>query len=215
MKNKKRQRQTYDMVIANTIRVIMILCCINQIFLHKYMDAFNAFLCFLLTYLPAIINKKAIYLPKFLQVVMMVFIFLSMYLGEINRVYAKLPGFDKFLHTSSGLILGVIGFILVYELNGKKNVGIKLSPFFACVFAFVFSVAAGAIWEIYEFACDQLFGWNMQNWKATGVEDTMWDIIVDSIGALSASIIGYFYLKKENFDLEKIKKLERNKEKHE
>lgn len=193
----KKKKKTYDMVIANTIRIIMIVCFINQIWLKKYMDAFNAFLCIVITYLPALISKKAMYLPRFLQAIMMIFVFLSMYLGEINRFYAKIPLFDKFLHTSSGLILGVIGFIFVYTINDNKNVGVKLSPFFACVFAFTFAVAAGAIWEIYEFTCDQLFNWNMQNWKATGVKDTMWDIVVDTIGALSCSIIGYFYIKKE------------------
>jgi len=39
---------------------------------------------------------------------------------------------------------------------------------------------------------DQLFGFQMQK---NGLIDTMWDLIVDSGGALFASIIGWFYLK--------------------
>ena len=38
----------------------------------------------------------------------------------------------------------------------------------------------------------QIFGMNMQE---TGLIDTMWDLIVDSIGALFASSVGYWYLK--------------------
>mgnify|MGYP001208113832 CR=1 FL=1 len=50
----------------------------------------------------------------------------------------------------------------------------------------------GVIWEIFEFAADQLLGLNMQK---SGIMDTMTDLIVDFIGALIGAIMGYFYLK--------------------
>lgn len=40
---------------------------------------------------------------------------------------------------------------------------------------------------------DSLFRLNMQK---SGLVDTMWDLIVDAGGALLASIIGYFYIKR-------------------
>jgi hypothetical protein len=39
---------------------------------------------------------------------------------------------------------------------------------------------------------DSLFGLNMQK---SGLRDTMWDLIVDALGALVVSILGYLYLK--------------------
>jgi hypothetical protein len=39
---------------------------------------------------------------------------------------------------------------------------------------------------------DSLFGINMQK---SGLPDTMWDLIVDALGALLVSIVGYFYLR--------------------
>jgi RNAse (barnase) inhibitor barstar len=39
---------------------------------------------------------------------------------------------------------------------------------------------------------DQIFGMNMQK---SGLIDTMWDLIVDSIGGLIASIAGYAFMK--------------------
>jgi hypothetical protein len=47
------------------------------------------------------------------------------------------------------------------------------------------------LWEIFEFAGDQLFGMNMQK---EGLTDTMWDLIVDTLGAFVAAVFGYFYL---------------------
>jgi len=39
---------------------------------------------------------------------------------------------------------------------------------------------------------DQLFGLNLQK---NGLVDTMWDLIVDTIGALFISILGYLYIR--------------------
>jgi hypothetical protein len=40
---------------------------------------------------------------------------------------------------------------------------------------------------------DSFFSLNMQS---SGLVDTMWDLIVDTIGAGVISLLGYFYLKK-------------------
>ena len=66
------------------------------------------------------------------------------------------------------------------------------------MFAFCFGVAAGAVWEIFEFVVDQLFNTNMQK---NGLVDTMWDLIVDSIGALITSLVGYYYIKGKKLSL--------------
>ena len=74
-----------------------------------------------------------------------------------------------------------------------------------CLFAFCFSVALGSIWEIYEFAADGLVGMNMQKFMLAdgtllvghaALADTMKDIIVDVLGSLLASVIGYFSIRK-------------------
>ncbi len=54
------------------------------------------------------------------------------------------------------------------------------------------------MWEIFEFGMDQLLGTNMQKpmlGDPSGLTDTMWDIIVNAIGAFVISFIGYVYLR--------------------
>ena len=97
------------------------------------------------------------------------------------------------LHTLSGVIIGAIGFSLVYIFNTEENVAIKLSPLFVAIFSFCFATSMGALWEIYEFFMDSIFGLNMQK---SGLVDTMWDLIVDALGALVMSVLGYLYLKR-------------------
>ena len=74
-----------------------------------------------------------------------------------------------------------------------------------CLFAFCFSVSLGSIWEIYEFSADGLFGMNMQKFMLAdgtvlaghaALADTMKDIIVDVLGSLLASVIGFFSIRK-------------------
>jgi len=105
---------------------------------------------------------------------------------------------DVVLHTGSSLLLGIIGFLLVYVLNEKDDINLDLTAGFMGLFAFVFAVALGALWEIFEFTMDTLFGMNMQKTMfddTSGLTDTMWDLIVDTIGAAIISILGYGYFR--------------------
>src|SRR3546814_20117211 len=69
-----------------------------------------------------------------------------------------------------------------------------MRPSFLAVFAFCFSQAIGARWEIFEFTMDQVFGLTMQKpmlGDPSGLTDTMWDLIVNAIGAIASSVAGW------------------------
>ena len=100
-------------------------------------------------------------------------------------------------------MIGFIGFSLIDILN-KDNEKVTLSPFFVAFFAFCFAITVGVVWEFYEFTSDGLLGTNMQKYKLKdgtelvgkeALQDTMEDLIVDAVGAFSASTIGYISLK--------------------
>jgi hypothetical protein len=62
----------------------------------------------------------------------------------------------------------------------------------------LYAVTIGTLWEIFEFFMDQFFGLNMQKpmrGDPSGLTDTMWDMIVNAIGACIISSIGWRYLK--------------------
>lgn len=161
-------------------------------------------------FLPTIVNRKLkLDFPSEFEIVVIIFIYAALFLGEVQSFFLRFWWWDILLHSSSGLILGAIGFSLVDILNKNEKVAISLSPVFVAIFSFCFTVAIGAIWEIYEFTMDSLFGFNMQK---SGLVDTMWDLIMDTIGALVFSILGYLYLKGKMHILEKfLAKYERAK----
>ena len=132
-------------------------------------------------------------IPPEFELCAVLFVMASLFLGEVQGYYLKFWWWDLVLHTASGFLLGIFGFLLVHVLNEKENIQLSLKPGFVAIFAFMFALGMGALWEIMEFTIDQLFGTNMQK---SGLQDTMGDLIVDSIGALIIAIIGYFYLSK-------------------
>lgn len=156
-----------------------------------WMNFFLSVLTLFFTFLPSILEKRLkIDYPEEFEIIVLVFIFASLFLGEINSFYYRFWWWDLLLHGFSSLIFGILAFSLVYILN--KEGKIKLKPAFIALFAFCFALAMGAIWEVFEFSIDYFFGMNMQK---SGLMDTMADMILDAMGALFISLVGFLYTK--------------------
>ncbi len=186
-------------VISWIVRGLLVFAFIEAVVYERYENLFIIVLTFIMTFYPAILeNKLRVYLPSSLQVVITLFIFASQFLGELKDFYYKISWWDEMLHFISGSILGIIGYMFVYFLNKKHIKETKLSPFFVTMFAFCFALTMGVIWEIFEFTADRLLNLNMQKFRLPGEDglvDTMTDLIVDAIGALIVTTIGYIYMK--------------------
>ena len=145
-------------------------------------------------------DRLAVQIPAEFQVLALIFAFSSLFLGEVRNYYDKIWWWDIALHATSGLLMGILGFLLVYVLNASEKIAFSMTPRFVAFFAFMFAVAVGALWEIFEFLMDSFFGMNMQ--KAmfddpSGLTDTMWDMIVNTIGAAIISTMGWWYMKRD------------------
>ncbi len=61
---------------------------------------------------------------------------------------------------------------------------------------FLITLGLGALWEIAEFAGDQLLGMHAQGSPEMGpLTDTMWDLIMDGLGGVLAAVLGPIYMK--------------------
>ena len=150
---------------------------------------------------PAIFRERIpVKVPYEFQLVILIFVFATLFLGEVRDYYARFWWWDIVLHTASGFLLGIFGFLLVYVMNENRRVNMSLRPRFVALFAFLFAVAMGAIWEIFEFTMDQVFGTDMQKpmlGDPSGLTDTMWDLIVDTAGAAAITLLGWSAMRKE------------------
>lgn len=170
------------------------------VFEQMWMTVFLVGTIILIILAPTVLGPRfRVQIPAEYQILTIVFIFAALFLGEIRRYYERIWWWDIALHTSSGFLLGILGFLLVYVLNESDRVELKLKPLFLALFAFLFAVAIGTMWEIFEFAMDSLFGMQMQKpmlGDPSGLTDTMWDLIVDTLGAAAIALLGWWSLRR-------------------
>jgi hypothetical protein len=157
--------------------------------------------------LPSMVERTwHIVVPNAMFIAFVLFLYAGTFLGEIRGFYYRYPNWDTFMHSLSGLMLGSLGFSIVHLLNDLKKVRISMSSLFVAFFAFVFALSLGAVWEIYEYLADGLLGLNMQKFALengvpligrAALADTMEDLIIDAIGAFTASVIGYISIRRD------------------
>lgn len=153
--------------------------------------------------LPVILDRKwQLNLPSFIFVMFYAFLFCAVFLGEILSFYYRIRQWDTILHFFSGVMLCLLGFVLADLL--VKN--LTISPLFAACFALCFSLALGAVWEMYEYVMDGLLQMNMQKFRDDGqrlflgreaLKDTMEDLLVDGLSALLTAVAGLMYLRRK------------------
>jgi len=153
-----------------------------------------------ITAAPMLLGRRLpVRIPPEYDVLAILFVFAALFLGEFRSYYARLWWWDVALHFTSGLLLGMVGFLLVYVLNESRRLDIHMRPGFVALFAFTFAVTGGTLWEIFEFAMDQVFGTTMQKpmlGDPSGLTDTMWDLIVDALGAAIVSCLGWWNMRR-------------------
>jgi hypothetical protein len=185
-------------VLLAVLQIIMLAELIVLVRARQWLNAFQVATIMGLTLAPIGLGSRLpVRIPPEFQMLAITFVFASLFLGEIRSYYELVWWWDVSLHATSGLLFGIVGFLLVYVLNENERIDVSLRPRFVALFAFVFAIAVGALWEVFEFAMDQAFGLQMQKPRfgdPSGLADTMWDITFDAIGALLISAFGWWYM---------------------
>jgi hypothetical protein len=203
MKNflKKRNAQDLHRIVVRILLFFMVIEWAILMTELRFLQLFLVSIIIMVLLAPELFrNRMDIVIPAEFHVVTVIFILASLYLGEIQQFYQLIWWWDMALHGSAGLLMGVFGFLLVYILNENPRVELQMKPGFIALFAFFFSISIGTVWEIFEFSADQLFGFNMQKemfGDESGLTDTMWDMIINAVGAAMISLFGWWYLSGE------------------
>lgn len=187
-------RLEYSLLVL--IRVSLLVAATWAVVIGKSGTAGMSLLSLGLTFLPRLVEHRyKIQLPIEFHLIIVLFIYASIFLGSANGAYVTFGWWDIVLHIGSGLILGFLGFMLLYVLHAQKK--LEMSYFLIAFFTFCVGMALGVMWEFYEFGVDQLLGKEMQH----GNFDTMTDLLTDAVGALLIAIGGYYHLKRNSVGL--------------
>ncbi len=104
--------------------------------------------------------------------------------GSVLNVYYLTSWYDIVIHILMGYLVAMCGIFIISRLGQYKKINFVLVALF-CV---CFSLAIEVLWEIFEWAADNLFGQTMQGEKLPGVNqplvgDTMLDLVCNTTGA--------------------------------
>ena len=112
-----------------------------------------------------------------------IFIFLSVVLGMIMNLYNYVPGYDKFVHFISGILISALIYEKIHSYNKIKKYSLTIS-------IITLNLFIALLWEFFEFILDLLFDVNAQK----GTRDTILDVVF----AVSGSILFIFIYRRKN-----------------
>ncbi|MBM2575887.1 hypothetical protein JQC91_06190 [Jannaschia sp. Os4] len=135
--------------------------------------------------LPAFTAVSGLRFPVRLTVGVAAFCAGALLFGELGDGYEMVPWWDMALHVVSMAALAVVGTALALLPTGGARP--RTPVWVLATLAFGFAMMVGALWEVMEFGLDAAFGFETQD---TGLDDTMWDVIANAVGALWGAAAG-------------------------
>ena len=139
----------------------------------------------ILPFLPEIFSKLfRIKISYRVELMYYIFLILALSLGISADLYKTVPLYDKAVHTLSGAGTALIGFYMLRYFKAEKTPAV-----FRGMFMIFFSISVAVAWEFFEFFCDKCLGQHMQQLVTTGVDDTMLDMLVATIGAIIGGVL--------------------------
>ena len=126
------------------LKFILLIEAIVAVWEQQWFTAFITIGIIVVALTPFIMAKSIkVFLPPEFEVFAISFVFSSLFLGEVRGYYTRFWWWDILLHTSSGLLLGIIGFLLVHILNETEEIDLHMKPgFVAFLLSYSQSVSA-------------------------------------------------------------------------
>lgn len=181
------------------MQLTLLLISASAIWKGNIMVFINAFMSFLITFLPSVLEKKyKLTVDAGLALWITAAVFFHA-IGAVNlfsqNLYSTIPWWDHFTHALSASVVAAAGYTALRALDEYyEELHFPRKLFF--LFIVIFIVAFGVIWEVLEFGLAGLS--NIIGGKPIltqyGVEDTMKDLMFNTAGALITAFFGEAYL---------------------
>ena len=122
-----------------------------------------------LLFVPMIVERIFnIKFPAFFNISLYVFFIFAVFIGTFMDIYSVFRHWDTILHGFSAVLFGILSMCLVCAWFKNRE---DISPVFLLIFAFCFSLAIEAVWEIYEYTVDAIIvGYNAQRYIDTNTQ---------------------------------------------
>ncbi len=150
----------------------------------------NAVVALAVTYLPAVLRRDwGLRLSPGLTVIVTLAVFLHA-VGMLG-LYEDVWWYDHLTHTLSAAIVAAVGYAGTRALDLYSD-AVSFPPRFLSLFLLLFTLALGVLWEVLEFLAR--IGAMSLGVEAVlvqyGLEDTILDLVFDTVGAILVALFG-------------------------
>lgn len=199
MNNKYSFIRIFNFTLMNLFRAVLIYMLVDAIIIGDkdriLLVALTSLTSFYREYIRLFTGVK---ISVGMQIIITTFIILASLIGTLMGMYDKIHWWDTMLHGVSGILTSFLG-LMVLAIHKNRNNNLRYSVALIVSFAFFFSITAGIVWELMEFSADTVLDYNAQRSKGVdyGVQDTMHDIVANTVGSILTCGGIYFYFKKK------------------
>ncbi len=183
-------------VISWLLTALMPILSLYSFYKNDYLWGFACAIAFLLSITPIVLRRQyGLALPPEINFLIVLALFLHVGGGALGLY--RIQGWDYITHFLSSGVIAILGFMAVVILD-QYSTSIEMNRWMVGFFVVVFAIAMGALWEMGEYICDFIFRTSEQ----AGLDDSMVDLMIDSLAGLIVGVIGAIYLKfapKERF----------------
>ncbi len=127
------------------------------------------------------------FLKKKVPVTFQFWISLSLFFyvfGETIGLQRRLSWWNELTHFIAGMVVGILILIFIFYLD-QISERLYLPNWSRGLLVMTFILSIGVVWELFEFSIDSIFGTRLQG----GLEDTIYDMMANTIGAFFALVI--------------------------
>lgn len=205
-----KKLKNLNLALVIIMLIIDLYYIINGLIKNDTSRLINQLSLFLVLLIPLILEKLfSIKFSRSFKLLYNFFIFLALVLGIIINLYHTTHFYDKLVHGLSGTASALLALLTLnyYENDIRKNV------FFNFIFMMSLTLLIAALWEYFEFFVDIFLKSDTQHVANTGVNDTMYDMLFATVGAIVFGIVYVFKHSSNSFialiDSFRIKKVNR------
>ena len=180
------------------MQALIVFTAVYSFYIGYYAGTFFGFVAVGLSLIPTLVHRKVhIVVPW--EITFLIALTPFLHIGGYSyHWYLDLyPYYDKFAHVIASMTVALLGFLAVLILMRVSN-GLQFERWHIFFFIVIFTLAFGAIWEIWEFTLDTFVGSYLTKPLQQGNTDTMLDLISDLCGGMIIAVLGTFYLKRKS-----------------
>jgi len=179
------------------MQALIILTAVYSFHIGYYAGTFFGLVAVGLSLIPTLVHRKVhIVVPWEVTFLIALTLFLHI-AGYSYYWYVDFyPYYDKFVRMIASMTVALLGFLAVLIIMRISN-GLQFKPWHIFFFIIIFTLAFGALWEIWEFTLNSLAGAYMTEPLQQNNTDTMLDLIADLGGGILIAVLGTLYLKRK------------------